>query len=342
MKKNIIVTGGLGFIGSNLIKLLVEYGFFVINLDKYSYSSNHYNLQAINKKKYKFFKTDINNKLLIKKILIKYKPLGIFNLAAETHVDKSIDGPEAFVKSNICGVFNLLEATRSYLKKNKNKRFKLIHISTDEVYGDISKNKFSLETDAYFPSSPYSASKASSDLLIKSYVRTYGLPAIITNCCNNYGPNQYPEKLIPRIILNIKNNKDLPIYGTGTNEREWIHVNDHCLALIKIFKNGKIGENYNIGTGKIIKNINIAKQILLISKKLITSKSKIIFVKDRPGHDKRYALNSKKIKTKLKWGPIYKFHQGIENTIKWYFNNEKWLGKLNNKKYAKRIGIKID
>jgi|TARA_B110000503_G_scaffold111643_1_gene167197 dTDP-glucose 4,6-dehydratase len=340
MKKNIIVTGGLGFIGSNLIKLLIESGFFVINIDKYSYSSNHFNLKDINKEKYKFFRADINNKLLIKKILTKYKPLGIFNLAAETHVDKSIDDPKGFVESNICGVFNLLEAIRSYLKKSKNKKFKLIHISTDEVYGDISKNKFSQETDAYYPSSPYSASKASSDLLIKSYVRTYGVPAIITNCCNNYGPNQYPEKLIPRIILNIKNNKNLPIYGTGTNEREWIHVRDHCLALVKIFKIGKIGENYNIGTGNIIKNINMVKQILFISKKIIATKSKIIFVKDRPGHDKRYALNSKKIKTKLGWKSVYKFHKGIEDTIQWYLNNEEWLDKLNNKQYSKRIGVK--
>lgn len=340
MKKNIIVTGGLGFIGSNLVKLLIDSGFFVINIDKYSYSSNYYNLKGINKKKYKFFKTDINNKLLIKKILQKYNPQGIFNLAAETHVDKSIDNPKSFIESNISGVFNLLEATRSYLKKAKNKKFKLIHVSTDEVYGDILKNKFSLETDAYQPSSPYSASKGSSDLLVKAYVRTYGVPAIITNCCNNYGPNQYPEKLIPRMILNIKNGKDLPIYGSGTNEREWIHVVDHCLALIEVFKNGKIGENYNIGTGKIIKNIDIAKQILSIGKKLMTSKSKIAFVKDRPGHDKRYALNSKKIKMKLRWKPVYKFHKGIKDTIQWYLNNEEWLDQLSNKEYTKRIGIR--
>ena len=339
MKKKIIVTGGLGFIGSNLIKLLINKGFFVINIDKYSYSSNFYNLFGIDKKKYKFFKVDINNQKKIKYILHKYQPACIFNLAAETHVDRSIDDPKLFVNSNILGTYNLLESIRDYLKKSKYKKFKLIHISTDEVYGDIKKNKFSLESDSYMPSSPYSASKAASDLWIKSYIRTYKIPAIISNCCNNYGPNQYPEKLIPRIILNIKNNKDLPIYGTGSNEREWIHVEDHCLALLKILKKGKIGENYNIGTGHVLKNIDIAKKIMSIVKKLISSKSKIIFVKDRPGHDKRYALNSNKIKNRLKWKPIYNFNIGIESTVKWYLNNKKWLNSLKNKSYQKRIGL---
>jgi dTDP-glucose 4,6-dehydratase len=339
MKQNIIVTGGLGFVGSNLIKILIQQGFYVINIDKFSYSSNYYNLNDVNRKKYKFFKIDINNQLIIKKIFNKYKPIGIFNLAAETHVDKSIDSPKEFFKSNILGVYSLLEATKNYLKKNK-KKFKFIHISTDEVYGDILKNKFSVETDSYNPSSPYSATKGSSDLIVKAYARTYKIPAIITNCCNNYGANQYPEKLIPRIILNIKNNKNLPIYGTGKNEREWIHVFDHCLALITIFKKGKIGENYNVGSGKILKNIDIARQILSISKKFIKTKSKIIFVKDRPGHDKRYALNSNKIRKKLNWKPKYNFLSGIEDTIKWYLNNKEWLKKLKNKNYTCRIGIK--
>ena len=338
MKKTIIVTGGLGFIGSNLIKLLIKQGFFVINVDKYSYSSNYFNLNGVNKKKYKFFKADINNKLAIKKLLLKYKPIGIFNLAAETHVDKSIDGPRPFIESNVLGVFNLLEAIRAYIKISKRHKFRLIHISTDEVYGDIKKNKFSKESDAYFPSSPYSATKGSSDLLVRAYMRTYKIPAIITNCCNNYGPNQYPEKLIPRIILNIKNNKDLPIYGKGTNEREWIHVLDHCLALIRVFKKGKIGQNYNIGTGKIIKNIDIVKQILIFAKKITNTNSKIIFVKDRPGHDKRYALNSNKIRKHLGWKPVYNFLNGIKDTIQWYLNNVVWLDKLENKKYGNRIG----
>jgi dTDP-glucose 4,6-dehydratase len=232
-----------------------------------------------------------------------------------------------------------LEATRFFLKKKKCEKFRFIHISTDEVYGDIKKRKFSLEEDSYNPSSPYSSSKASSDLLVKSYIRTYKLPAIISNCCNNYGPNQYPEKLIPRMILCIRDNTNLPIYGKGTNEREWIHVHDHCLALLKIYKKGKIGESYNIGTGAVFKNIDIAKNIIQISSKFISNGSRIVFVKDRPGHDKRYALNSNKIRKELNWRPMYDFKKGIKKTIVWYFKNKEWTKKLRNKNYAKRIGI---
>lgn len=339
MRKKILVTGGLGFIGSNLIKLLIKNNFYVINLDKYSYSSNFNNLSNINDN-YKFFKVNINNKKKVEKILNKYKPIAIFNLAAETHVDRSIDSPWEFINNNILGTFNLLEALRAYLKK-KNSKIKLIHVSTDEVFGDINKNQFSLEEDAYLPSSPYSASKGSSDLIVKSYIRTYKIPAIITNCCNNYGKNQYPEKLIPRLILHTKNNMNLPIYGDGKNEREWIHVEDHCNALLKVLEKGKIGESYNIGTGKILSNIDIAKKILRVSNKFRKSKSKIVFVKDRPGHDKRYALNSKKIQKYLKWKPLYTFDKGIEDTIKWYLNNKEWLSKLKNKNYQKRIGTKV-
>jgi len=338
MKSKIIVTGGLGFIGSNLIKLLVQKGYYVINIDKYSYSSNFYNLIDI-KKNYKYYKININNQKIIKKILFKYRPICIFNLAAETHVDKSIDSPLEFINSNILGTYNILEAIRYYQKQTKQNKFKFIHISTDEVYGDISKKKFSLEYDSYQPSSPYSASKGSSDLLVKSYIKTFNVPAIITNCCNNYGTNQYPEKLIPRLILNIKENINLPIYGNGKNEREWIHVEDHCNALYEIFKKGRIGENYNIGSGTILNNLNLAQIILKISKKYIKSKSKIIFVKDRPGHDKRYALNSKKIRKELSWKPTFEFKEGIEKTIKWYLNNNKWLNKLKNKNYKMRIGL---
>jgi dTDP-glucose 4,6-dehydratase len=338
MKKTIFVTGGLGFIGSNLVNLLISKNFFVVNIDKVSYSSNFDNIKNV-KKNYKFFKLDINNQTKIKKLLLKYKPLCIFNLAAESHVDRSIDNPWPFINSNILGTFNLLEAIRFFLKKIKGRKFRFIHISTDEVYGDIKKGKFSLEEDSYNPSSPYSSSKASSDLLVKSYIRTYKLPAIITNCCNNYGPNQYPEKLIPRMILCIQDNKNLPIYGKGKNEREWIHVHDHCLALLKIYQKGKIGENYNVGTGVIFKNIDIANNIIQISKKFISNSSKIIFVKDRPGHDKRYALNSNKIRKKLNWRPMYDFKKGIEKTINWYFKNQAWTKKLRSKNYAKRIGM---
>ena len=251
--EKIIVTGGLGFIGSNLINILKD-KYFIINIDKVSYASNFKNIDP-NIKNYKFYKQDINNKTFIKNILTKYKPSTIYNLAAETHVDRSIEGPKIFIDSNILGVFNLLESIRNYKKK-----IKLVHISTDEVYGDIKKNHKSKEEDPYNPSSPYSASKASGDLLIKSYIRTYKIPAIITNCCNNFGPNQYPEKLIPTIIYNILNHKPIPIYGKGKNVREWIYVKDHCNALIKIAQKGFVGENYNIGSGIVLNNIQIAKK----------------------------------------------------------------------------------
>ena len=226
--KKIVVTGGLGFIGSNLIKLLLSKNYYVINIDKVSYSSNFYNVKEFTgSKKYKFIKADLNNKSKILKVLNKYRPQALLNLAAETHVDRSIDGPEIFIKNNILGIFNLLQTFRKHILKNNG--CKLIHISTDEVYGDVLYGR-SKENDAYKPSSPYAASKASSDHLVYSYIRTYKLPAIITNCSNNYGPRQHPEKLIPKLIYNILNNKSLPIYGKGINSREWIYVDDHCEA----------------------------------------------------------------------------------------------------------------
>ena len=334
--KKIIITGGLGFIGSNLINVLQK-KYFIINVDKVTYASNFKNIDP-NIKNYKFYKQDINNKNFIKKILEKYKPSIIFNLAAETHVDRSIDGPKKFVESNILGVFNLLEIIRNYKKK-----IKLIHISTDEVYGDIKKNYKSKEEDAYNPSSPYSASKASGDLLIRSYIRTYKIPAIITNCCNNFGPNQYPEKLIPTIIYNIINKKPIPIYGKGENVREWIYVKDHCNALIKISEKGKIGENYNIGSGIVLNNIQIAKKIILSFKKINQSnniKSLINLVKDRPGHDLRYCLDSSKIKNKLKWKCKSSFEETINETIIWYINKFK-TNYFNNKNFKNRVGLKI-
>jgi dTDP-glucose 4,6-dehydratase len=334
--KKVIVTGGLGFIGSNLIKILNQKKFFIINIDKVSYASNKKNIPT-NIQNYKFYKENINNKNFIIRILQKYKPSLVFNLAAETHVDKSIDGPKSFINSNILGVFNLLEAIRMY-----NKKLKLINISTDEVYGDINKLS-SKEDDAYNPSSPYSASKASGDLLIKSYIRTYNLPAIITNCCNNYGPNQYPEKLIPTIIYKITRNETIPIYGNGKNVREWIHVNDHCEALIKIAINGKIGESYNIGSGVKIQNIELMNKIISIFKKINTNQKNKInfhFVKDRPGHDFRYSLNSSKLKTELKWKCKINFNEGLKDTINWYIDkfNKNFF---ENKDFKNRIGLNI-
>ena len=334
--KKIIVTGGLGFIGSNLIDFLINKNYFVINIDKVSYSSNFYNVKEYkNSNKYKFLKCDIKDKKF-KKILFKYKPLAIFNLAAETHVDRSIDNPENFIQSNILGVFNLLECFREYSKKNKSK---LIHISTDEVYGDILSGRSS-EKYPYHPSSPYAASKAASDHLVSSYVRTYKIPAIVTNCSNNYGPKQHPEKLIPKLIYNIFNNKPLPIYGKGTNSREWIYVKDHCEALIKVFLRGKIGEFYNIGSNKNLNNLEVTKELLKNSRKSIKlgNKVKINFVKDRPGHDIRYALNSNKIKKKLGWRPKTNFSKGIKLTLDWYLKNKSYYKSLSKKDINNRLG----
>jgi len=338
MKKKVIVTGGLGFIGSNLIELLLDKNFTVLNIDKVTYSSNYYNVKDfIKNKNYSFKKCDIiDNKL--KKIVFDFKPNGIFNLAAETHVDRSIDNPDDFIKSNILGVYNLLKIFKDYCKINK--KTKLLHISTDEVYGDVLHGRTN-EDYAYNPSSPYAASKASSDHLVSSYVRTYNIPAIVTNCSNNYGPKQHPEKLIPKLIYNIITNKNLPIYGKGKNSREWIYVKDHCEALIKIFEKGKIGSFYNIGSNKNIINLEICKNLLEIAKsKILTGKNvKIKFVKDRPGHDFRYALNSNKIIKGLKWKPKTKFALGLSLTFDWYLNNLNYYKSLNKKDISNRLGL---
>jgi len=335
--KNIIVTGGLGFIGSNLIELLLKKNYFVINIDKITYSSNFYNTREFKKnKKYKFIKCDINNKK-IEIIFNKYKPCGIFNLAAETHVDRSIDSPKSFIESNILGVYNILEIFKKFSKSNIKTR--LIHISTDEVFGDILHGR-SNENYPYKPSSPYAASKASSDHLVSSYVRTYNIPAIITNCSNNYGPKQHPEKLIPKLIYNIFNNKSLPIYGKGNNSREWIYVKDHCEALIRVFEKGKIGNFYNIGSNKNQTNLEICNKLINLANKgkNIGKNVKIEFVKDRPGHDIRYALNSSKIKKELKWIPKTNLGEGLKKTFEWYSNNREYYLSISKSDINKRLG----
>ena len=335
--KKVIVTGGLGFIGSNLIRLLLKKNYFVVNIDKVTYSSNIYNTREFkNDKNYKFIKLDINNKKLFN-IFKNYKPNGIFNLAAETHVDRSIDTPLNFIKSNVMGTFNLLEAFKKFYKSYS--RTKLIHISTDEVYGDVLTGR-SNENYKYKPSSPYAASKASSDHLVSSYVRTFKIPAIVTNCSNNYGPCQHPEKLIPKLIYNILNNRELPIYGNGKNSREWIYVMDHCEGLLKVFLNGKIGEFYNIGSDKNLNNIQITSNLINIAKKYIVvgKNVKLKFVKDRPGHDLRYALNSNKIKSKLKWKSKTKIIDGLNKTFLWYYNNQEYFKNLKKRDITKRLG----
>jgi dTDP-glucose 4,6-dehydratase len=338
-KNKIIITGGLGFIGSNLVELLINKNFYVVNLDKVAYSANFYNVKNFkNHKNYKFIRCDISNKKKLLEVLKKEKPVGLFNLAAESHVDRSIDSPYPFIKNNIVGVFNLLEAVKTYCKYIN--KFKFIHISTDEVYGDIIKGR-TKENYPYRPSSPYAASKASSDHLVYSYFHTYKLPVIITNCSNNYGPKQHPEKLIPKIIYNILNNIDIPIYGDGKNSREWIYVKDHCDALFEVFKKGKIGEFYNIGSNENINNLKICSKLLNIFKKLnFKSKSKIKFTYDRPGHDKRYALNSNKIIKELKWIKKTNINDGLYKTVIWYLKNILYFKSLKKKDIIKRLGKK--
>ena len=342
---NILITGSAGFIGFNLTKdLLSKKGYKIIGIDNFN---DYYDVNLKKRrnkilkkfKNYKFFKIDINNDKKILKIFKRYKPNAIFNLAAETHVDRSIDGPESFIKSNILGVFKLLQAFRKFVERNKNSL--LIHISTDEVYGDVLTGR-SKEEDAYKPSSPYAASKASSDHLVYSYIRTFKIPAIITNCSNNYGPRQHPEKLIPKLIYNILNNKNLPIYGKGKNSREWIYVDDHCEALIKIFKKGKIGNFYNIGSNINVNNINLMKKLLKIIKTtyMIGDNVKIKFVSDRPGHDLRYAINSNKLKTKLNWKPKINLAFGLKKTFEWYYENQKYFLSLNKRDIVNRLGKK--
>ena len=335
--KKFIVTGGLGFIGSNLVEHLLKKGYYVINIDRVSYASNFYNTKEFkNSKFYKFIKVDISNKKKMGQIIKKYKPKCIFNLAAETHVDRSIDQSENFIQTNIKGVHTLLEILI------KNKKIKLIHVSTDEVFGNVKKNLRTDENSAYRPLNPYAATKAASDHLINSYVNTYNLKAIITNCCNNYGPKQNPEKFIPKIISCILNKKKIPVYGKGINSREWIYVEDHCKALHKVYLKGKIGENYNIGSNLNLRNIDLVKKIIFISKQknIFDKKSKVKFVKDRPGHDLRYALNSKKIRSKLKWSNSVNIKEGLIKTINWYENNKNFYKMIKNKKFKNRLGLR--
>ncbi len=336
--KKAIVTGGLGFIGSNLIEKLIKKNFKVINIDKNNYASNTYNIKSFfNNKKYRFVKSDIGSKNIFF-ILKKFKPNIIFNLAAETHVDRSIDSPSIFVKNNIVSTFNFLETIRKY-NSIKNINFKFIHISTDEVFGEVNNGRSS-ENSKYLPTSPYAASKASSDHLVYSYFKTFNLPIIITNCSNNYGPKQHPEKLIPKIIFNIINDIPIPIYGDGKNQREWIYVEDHCDALIKVFYKGKIGNFYNIGSNINCNNLKITKKLLKIGKDKFKFRKipKIKFVKDRPGHDNRYALNSKKIFSHLNWKAKTSLDDGLIKTFNWYFKNSNYFKAFKKKDITARLG----
>jgi len=337
----ILITGGLGFIGINLIKDIIKNKKIkIFNVDKISYCSMPEALDNIKiNKNYNFKKIDIYDYSKFKRYFFKIKPDQVINLAAESHVDNSIKNPDVFIKSNIIGTYNLLKICNEYLIITKKKNFKLLHVSTDEVFGDIIKGR-SNEDYPYKPSSPYAASKASSDHLVSSYVRTFKIPAIITNCSNNYGPCQHPEKLIPKLIYNILNNIPLPIYGDGKNSREWIFVEDHCDALFQVFKKGKIGEFYNIGSNKNYNNLEITKKLINISSQHIKlgNHVKIKYVKDRPGHDKRYALNSDKINKKLLWKSSTGINKGLKKTFLWYLNNQKYFKSIKKIHIIKRLG----
>ena len=352
MDKKILVTGGSGFIGSNFIHYLINNTDYqrIINLDKLTYAGNNENLINIQQNiRYKFIKGNICDRQCIKKIFQDYSPNKIVHFAAESHVDRSIDGPKDFINTNIVGTSILLEESLSYynkLKKLSKSSFKFHHISTDEVFGSLGEKGFFVEDSPYDPSSPYSASKASSDHLVRAWHRTFGLPVTISNCSNNYGPYQFPEKLIPLMIINCLSNKSLPVYGKGENIRDWLYVEDHCKAINLILQEGAIGDTYNIGGNNEISNINIVESICTILDKLKPSNSgksynqMISFVKDRPGHDFRYAINTTKIKKDLNWEPKETFDSGLIKTIKWYLENENWWKKTQKNIYKQeRLGV---
>ena len=347
--KNILVTGGCGFIGSNFVNNITkdDTEYFPIILDSLTYAGNINNLKSLNSDSYTFVKGDICDKPLVDDLFKKYSFDGVFHFAAESHVDRSIDGPGEFINTNIIGTYNLLEISRKYFNGD-NPNFKFIHVSTDEVYGDLDNEGYFTESTPYNPSSPYSASKASSDHLARAWFRTYELPVIVTNCSNNYGPMQFPEKLIPLMIINCLDSKDLPVYGDGQNVRDWLYVDDHCRAINTIYENGLVGETYNIGGNNEIKNIDIVNTVCSILDELKPAKNgksyrhQIKFVKDRPGHDYRYAINAEKIQKELNWFPGESFETGIRKTIEWYLKNENWWRMIQNKTYKQeRLGEKI-
>jgi dTDP-glucose 4,6-dehydratase len=350
----ILVTGGAGFIGSAVIRHIIENTHHhVLNVDKLTYAGNLESLRSIEKsERYKFSQTDICDQVVLERIFHEFQPDSVMHLAAESHVDRSIDGPAAFIQTNIVGTYSLLEAARKYwlsLTLDAKEAFRFHHISTDEVYGDLEgTTDLFTETTPYTPSSPYSASKASSDHLVRAWHRTYGLPVIVTNCSNNYGPYHFPEKLIPLVILNALDEKPLPIYGNGQQIRDWLFVEDHARALYKVVTEGREGETYNIGGHNEKRNIEVVKTICTILDELKPKadgqlyESLITFVKDRPGHDLRYAIDAEKIQKELNWCPQETFETGIRKTVEWYLNNLDWCRRVQDGSYQReRLGVNI-
>jgi dTDP-glucose 4,6-dehydratase len=347
MQNSILVTGGAGFIGSNFIlRQMQEKSATLINLDKLTYAGNLRNLESIAQiPSYKFVRGDIGDRAAVGELFKKFEPRAIVHFAAESHVDRSIRGPGDFINTNICGTFALLEETRAYwnaLAEPDRSNFRFLHVSTDEVYGSLGANDapFS-ETTQYAPNSPYAASKASSDHLVRAYHHTYGLPTLTTNCSNNYGPFQFPEKLIPLMIHNALNGKPLPIYGDGKNVRDWLYVEDHCTAIATVLRSGKPGQTYNIGGWNEKENIEIVQTICdLVDEAAPGKKSRhelITYVKDRPGHDRRYAMDARKIEKELGWTPKETFETGIRKTVRWYLENEAWVRDVTSGAYREWI-----
>ncbi|MGI6492815.1 MAG: dTDP-glucose 4,6-dehydratase [Pelotomaculum sp.] len=348
--KTWLVTGGAGFIGSNFVRYAIQHEHVrVINLDKLTYAGNLESLADLQgNENHVFVRGDICDKALIRDLLDRYSPCAIINFAAETHVDRSIDGPAAFIQTNINGTFNLLEAANYYYINNPGllrDSFRFLQISTDEVYGSLGPQGYFTETTPYAPNSPYSASKAAADHLVRAYYHTYGLPVLTTNCSNNYGPYQFPEKLIPLMIFNCLNGKDLPVYGDGQNIRDWLYVEDHCVAIGKVLDRGVPGETYNIGGNSEKTNIEVVNELCSLLDEIRprpdskSYKSQIRFVKDRPGHDRRYAIDCSKIKRELGWEPAESFASGLRKTVQWYLDNSAWCENINNGSYhQERLG----
>jgi dTDP-glucose 4,6-dehydratase len=348
MENTILVTGGAGFIGSNFIlQRLGQDSASIVNLDKLTYAGNLRNLEAIAKeRRYEFVHGDIADRGLVGSLLQRRKPRAIAHFAAESHVDRSIRGPEDFIRTNVDGTFALLEEFRKYwasLTEPEQAEFRFLHVSTDEVYGSLGPEDppFS-ETTAYAPNSPYAASKAASDHLVRAYHHTYGLPVLTTNCSNNYGRFQFPEKLIPLMILNARDGKPLPVYGDGQNVRDWLYVEDHCSAIATVLARGKVGETYNIGGWNEKRNLDIVETVCDIVDEIAGPKgssrrSLITFVRDRPGHDRRYAMNASKIERELGWRPVETFESGIRKTVRWYLENESWIQDVTSGSYRQWI-----
>lgn len=346
----LMITGGAGFIGSALVKLALKRGHEVLNVDLLTYAANAQSLKGLSgHSHYHFLQASIADASAMRTAVTTFQPDAIMNLAAESHVDRSIDGPSPFIQTNVVGTFTLLEAARNYwegLSQPRKDRFRFHHISTDEVYGDLELSDPAFEeTTPYDPSSPYSATKAASDHLVRAWARTYGLPTLITNCSNNYGPFQFPEKLIPVVILKALHGQSIPVYGTGENIRDWLYVEDHVEALLTVLEAGKVGETYNIGGKTERSNIDLVRSICaLMSKHLPGANfdyaSLITFVQDRPGHDKRYAINPSKIERELSWFPSISLDEGLEKTIKWYVENEWWWRPLVDEgAFGARLGL---